>query len=235
MSEQEYFKNAMSNFTFEVASGGAIRHLSDLGYTVSQIMKQMTFPTPYERVQKTVWEHFLDTGVVRVEEPGSPKDCGREKVTYVRDYDKYGKPSFRRVVISSKEDLAEPNAVSGEGISAEDSLPWKELCFGEEIGAGRSLSEFLIKKCRENGEEFSYASCDFGLRLLNEDKAEKFIQSLQVLEESHREYILGLLWERRICYHRLDKRMREIVVKLQEIGEYKGTCYFLKTRERVSL
>ena len=46
MGEQEYFKNALSNFMFEAASGGAIRHLADLGYTVKQISKKLEFPTP---------------------------------------------------------------------------------------------------------------------------------------------------------------------------------------------
>lgn len=221
MSEQEYFKNAMSNFTFEVASGGAIRHLADLGYTVNQIMKKLTFPTPYERVQKTVWEHLLDTGVILLEEPGSEKGCGRERVTYVRDYDKYGKPSFRRVVLSSQEAAAEQNV--------------RELHFGEGESADRSLAEFLKEKCRENGEEFSYVSCDFGLQLHNEDKTEGFMKSLQLLEDTHREYILGIPWERRLCYHRLDKRMREIIAKLYEIKAYQGRCYFLKTGERMHI
>lgn len=220
MSEQEYFKNALSNFTFETASGGAIRHLADLGYPVKRIMERLTFPTPYERVQKTVWEHLLDTGVILLEEPGRESAQGREKVTYERDYDKYGKPSFRRVV---------------QKVSAENVISWKELHFGEGSSADRSLAEFLKKECEENGEEFSYVSCDFGLKLHNEDKAERFMQALQELEEPHREYILGLPWERRMCYHRLDKRMREIVTKLQEQGEYKGICYFLKLGERVRI
>lgn len=235
MSEQEYFKNAMSNFTFEVASGGAIRHLADLGYTVNQIMKQLTFPTPYERVQKTVWEHFLDTGVVLLEEPGS--GSRREKVTYVRDYDKYGKPSFRRVVLSAdkmeQDSSTEQNSSIEQNVSMEQGISWKELHFRE--GERGSLAEFLKEKCTENGQETSYFSCDFGLRLCNQDKKAIFMDALQSLEEQHRDYILGLPWERKRCYHRLDKRMREILVKLYEQEEYHGTCYFLKTRERMQL
>ncbi|MDE7114573.1 MAG: hypothetical protein K2O57_10425, partial [Acetatifactor sp.] len=80
MSDQKYFQNALSNFIFEAASGGAIRHLTDLGYTVSEIMERLDVPTPYERVQKAVWQRLLDTGVLLLEEPGS--ENGREKVTY---------------------------------------------------------------------------------------------------------------------------------------------------------
>ena len=112
MAKQEYFKTALSNFTYEAASGGAIRHLADLGYTVKQIAAQISFPTPYERIQKTVWEHFLDTHVILEEEPGSGKQ--RETAAYVRDYDAYGRASFRRV--SDRE-------------MQKTEIAWKEKCF----------------------------------------------------------------------------------------------------------
>lgn len=91
MSEQDYFKNALSDFTFEAACGGAIRHLADLGYTVSQIKEQLAFPTALEKVRKTVWEHMLDTGALCLEEPG--KQGTSEKFDYIREYDQYGKAS----------------------------------------------------------------------------------------------------------------------------------------------
>ena len=34
MSENRYFQKALSDFTYDAASGGAIRHLTDTGYTV---------------------------------------------------------------------------------------------------------------------------------------------------------------------------------------------------------
>ena len=36
-TQQKYLKKALSDFTFDVASGGAIRHLADRGYTVQEI------------------------------------------------------------------------------------------------------------------------------------------------------------------------------------------------------
>ena len=71
MSEQDFFKSARADFTFAAASGGAIRHLADLGYTVKQITEQLSFPTPCQRVQKAVRERLLETGVLLLEEPGS--------------------------------------------------------------------------------------------------------------------------------------------------------------------
>lgn len=40
MAVKDYFQNALSNFTHEVASGGAIRHLAEPGYTVKQITEK---------------------------------------------------------------------------------------------------------------------------------------------------------------------------------------------------
>lgn len=93
--ERTHFQRALSDFVYDMASGGAICHLTDLGYTVKQIRESLDYPTPYERIQKTVWKHLLDTGVVTPLEQGE----AREKVEYVREYDCYGKPSFRRVTV----------------------------------------------------------------------------------------------------------------------------------------
>lgn len=93
MAEQDFFRNALSDFTFETASGGAIRHLADLGYTVKQISEKLTYPTPYERVRSAVWHQLLDTKVVLTQEPGSGKEQG--KAEYTMERDKYGRTTFR--------------------------------------------------------------------------------------------------------------------------------------------
>ena len=58
---------------------------------------------------------------------------------------------------------------------------------------------------------------------------------MQILNERQREYIEGLLWEDRVCYHRLNQRMREIIVKLYANGYFHGYCYFVKQEEKVKL
>lgn len=95
--EQTYFQRALSDFVYDMASGGAIRHLADLGYTVKQIQERLDFPTPYERIQKTVWKHLTDTGVISPERP--KKGNTGQRVDYVREYDSFGRASFRRVVV----------------------------------------------------------------------------------------------------------------------------------------
>ena len=214
MSEQDYFRNALSDFTYEAASGGAIRHLADLGYTVKQISEKLTYPAPYEKVRRTTWQRLIDTQVVLTQEPGSGKQSG--KATYTMTRDKYGRTGFRM----------EPPLV-------EDSAPihWKERRYSEERHG--SLAVYLADKCDENGEDGAYISCDFGLQ--NAEAKEKYAASMKVLNGRQKEYIEGLMWEKNICYHRLDRRMREIIVKLHMNGLYRGYCYFIKSEEKVEI
>lgn len=207
MSEQSFFQSALVNFTHEVASGGAIRHLTDLGYTVKQIMERLDFPTPEERVRRQVWERLLETDVILTEEPGSSH---REKADYVREYDKYGRASFRRVV-ETTEDMS--------------ATHWRELKIDY-----RNQDKFrnvLTKEIAENGESASYVSCEFGLIARREPQL--YQELLQELDERQREYVEGLPWEAKKVYHKLDSRMLEIVLRLSAKGLWQGQCYFLKT------
>lgn len=213
MAEETYFRKALSDFTYEAASGGAIRHLADLGCTSKQIMEQLTFPTPYARVQKTVWRHLLDSKAVLLAEPGSEK--GQEKADFIEEYDKYGRLSFRRTV--SREPGEEP-------------VRWHERRFAEDT-CGK-LAEYLERSCAEETRA-AYMSCEFGFwRAAGTGQYE---EALEVLDPQQREYIMGLLWEKQICYHRLDQRMREIAVRLYEAGKYHGNCFFLSRAEKLIL
>jgi len=212
MPEQEYFKKALSDFTFDVASGGAIRHLADRGYTVPRIMKMLDFPTPYDRVQQTVWEHLLEQGQILFAEPAGA--VPKPQYAYVVDYDAYGRSSFRRVTVKEAD---------GEQIA------WRTLDAGN--GQWDSFAACLEEKCAANGVDTAYVSCDFGLRMKREP--EHFSEMLQALDEEWREYILGLPWERRMAYHRLDERMRGITARLREKAGYHGTCYFVKLKEKL--
>jgi len=212
MADQEYFKHALANFTFDVASGGAIRHLADRGYTADEIRKKLDFPTPYERIQQTIWKHYLDTGVLLIEEPGSGKQ--QETCSYITEYDSFGRKSFRRVT-----------AIEAWG----EKIEWKERQFDQALD-GR-ISVFLLKQCAENGEDTAYVSCDIGLRSRRDP--EHFGRLLELLEPRQREYILGIPWERKLVYHRLNQQMREITARLYECGEYQGDGYFGSMKEKI--
>lgn len=98
---ENYFRDALHNFIFEEAGGGAIRHLTDRGYTARQVSEALSFPMPYEKVREAYTKHLLESGILLAEKPTECKK--REKVEYVREYDKYGKPSFRRVVVAEND------------------------------------------------------------------------------------------------------------------------------------
>ena len=132
--ENNYFYNALHNFAFEEAGGGAIRHLADSGYTARQIAEMLSFPLPYEEVRKAFTAHLLERGVLLKDKP---KAHGKqEKTEYVREYDKYGKPSFRRVKI-----LSEPEAADS------DKKQYIACNFGAE--ESESLLDALDKRQRE--------------------------------------------------------------------------------------
>lgn len=212
MSDEKYFEKALSNFTYEAASGGAIRHLFDRGFTVSQIVEMLEFPTPLDRVQKTVWEHMVQSGVVLLEEPGT--DQIQEKISYVVEFDQYGKRSFRQVRTPSEK---------------KQILQWKERTF-----TGGRFSHFqdtLAELCEKNGEKTAYVSCDFGVKISQE--LWEFESEMRFLDEKQKDYILGISWEPQVVYHRLDSRMREIVSCLYGAGKYHGTCYFLELEEKM--
>lgn len=55
--ENNYFNEALSNFTKDFAYGGAIRHLVDKGYTVDRIIKEFNYPLSRESIEKMVVDY----------------------------------------------------------------------------------------------------------------------------------------------------------------------------------
>ena len=241
MAKQEYFKSALSDFTYEAASGGAIRHLTDLGYTVKQISDQLSFPTPYARVQKTVWQRLLETGVLLAKEPGSGKKQGGGKAEYAMERDRYGRTSVR--LVPAEDDGERDGVICWKdrqfkaGIEAVVCQQGRRFAARRKAGVqdveqGRRLAAYLAQKCEQNQGD-AYISCRFAAACSREQTA--FMTLLSVLNERQQEYIGGLPWEEKVCYHRLDQRMQEIVVRLYNAGRLQETCYFMKTGERVAL
>lgn len=212
MSKQDFFRDALSDFTFESASGGAIRHLADLGYTVKQISERLTYPTSYEKIRTAVWKHLIQTQVILMKEPGSAQWCG--KADYVVEHDKYGRASFR--LVPAMENGALP-------------VRWIERHYSEEKDS--SFGNYLAYKCSLCGEKSAYASCEFGL--LDRKDQTRMSLMLEALNERQREYVEGLPWTDADCYHVLDGRMREIVTRLYMAGLYQGRCYFTESGEKV--
>lgn len=69
----KYFQEALSDFTYDAASGRAIRHLTDTGYTASQIKEFLDYPTSLTKIQTSITKYFIEIGTIRSELPVSSK------------------------------------------------------------------------------------------------------------------------------------------------------------------
>lgn len=87
------FNKALGNFINDAATGGAVRHLADLGYSISQISEELSYPISKERIAQYMWEHFLNIGKISLDEPQPV----HEKASFVKEQDEFGRISFRRV------------------------------------------------------------------------------------------------------------------------------------------
>lgn len=203
----QYFKEALSDFAYDMACGAQIRHLADLEHTVRQICDELDVSAPYQRVQKTVNEHLHKMGVLL---SGKPDCTTLAKTTFVREYDSYGRASFRQVVLK---DTKTP------------VVCWQEYIY--QPASDGNLLDFLTKKIEINGETVSYISCDFGRDRQIMEK------SLKALERRQQEYMKDILWKKTRMYHRLTPRMKEIIFCLYEQGLYNGEGFFQKTCEHI--
>lgn len=52
--ENEYFNQALQNFTQDFAYGGAIKHLVHAGYDVDRILREFDYPLSRETIEKMV-------------------------------------------------------------------------------------------------------------------------------------------------------------------------------------
>lgn len=201
-----YFQTALSNYATDAACGGAIRHLTDIGYTLNQIVDRLDYPVPKSKVQKIMLEYLYESRILLKEEPSGALLTA--PAVFIQEQDAYGRRSMRK--IGGKE-------------PEQQIILWKEICY--EPKQNGKLSAVLHRKCEENGETLSYISCRFG--------------NLQCLNNRQRDYLAGLYPEHSgmetILYHRLDQRMREIITKLYEAGEYQGIAYFLTTGEKMMI
>lgn len=176
---QKYFDEALSDFVHDMASGRAIRHLADTGYTTTQIMQQLDYPTSRQKIEKTVYRHFIETGILLTELP-IPKDSMAQSVLECTDE--------------------------------------------------AQIYACLQKHLAQNGEEYSYISCPFGLTEAGTDAA--LPKLLSPLTAREKEYILGIPWKPAMMYHRLNRRMLEIGVQLAA-RSCLFSFYFIKSLEMV--
>jgi hypothetical protein len=200
-----FFQDALSNFTHDAASGGAIAHLAELGYTPQEIKEMLDFPTPYERVQESYWKYLLENQIIV--ENSSELGRRKERVRFVTDHDSYGRTSFRKVVEQEK----------GENLVT-DTAAFQKITYTP--GIYGAFPSFLNGYCTKE----AYVSCDFGLRNYEFPDA---------LTEKQRQYMEGVPWKRKVVWHLLNQRMKEILAVLQEQSSYHGSILLLQKREEI--
>ncbi len=81
MSEN-YFATALKNFTMDAAAGDAIRHLTDKGFTFSQVKEALTFPAPDEYIAEIMWNRLASKGTVVFDNPVKQSACPRVSSAY---------------------------------------------------------------------------------------------------------------------------------------------------------
>ena len=175
---RRYFDEALADFVHDAASGGAIRHLVVLGYSLEQMMQSLSYPTPRERVRSTAYRYMVESGLLLQELPGT----------------------FHTV-----------------------RLP---VCDRERLYA------CLQENIRQNGEQEIYFACPFGVWARQGDTAGRegrMRERLSCLNGRERDYVMGIPWEDRMMYHRLNSRMREIGRKLILCPGAGYAYYFLHT------
>ena len=87
-NKTDTFSSALSNFTHDVASGDAIRHLADHGYTVTQISKRLDYPTPKDRIIKTYTRYLTDKGILTSRPPEDAIIYDLDKAALELSYEK---------------------------------------------------------------------------------------------------------------------------------------------------
>lgn len=244
MDRPNYFQTALSNFATDAACGGAIRHLTDLGYTLDQIVERLSYPAPRTKVQQMMMEYLYESRVLLREEPSAALFDKKEE--FVQEQDAYGRRTLRRIVSDCNGQFKTTSMPDSTKMSQnEKGLNKREIFWRESVYDDRrdgKLTELLYRKCRQNGETFSYISCTFGFSKIDrngfsasEERDVVKETDLSCLNNRQREYIHGIIWEKPVVYHRLNQRMLEIVGKLYEAGVYGGTCFFMKSEEKIKI
>ena len=81
----------MNDLIKDVAAGGAIRHLHDLGYSEEEIQQRLDFPMDIPDIEAVIERH----------EERKAADDGGYRI--IKEQGKYGKVTYRRVPIEPKE------------------------------------------------------------------------------------------------------------------------------------
>lgn len=241
MDGTNYFQSALSGYVTEAACGGAIRHLTDIGCTLDQMVDRLDYPASREKVQRIMMVHLYESRVLLRKEPSG--DLFALQGQFVQEQDAYGRRTMRKVLVDYKgqnnltgvADVTLPS--KGKEAAQMRTFLWKEAVY--DPGRDGKLTELLHRKCEKYGETYSYVSCPFGKPIddqYSQNRAETVVEErMSCLNGRQREYLQGIRWEQPVLYHRLNRRMLEIISKLYEAGAYEGVCFFVTGQEKITI
>lgn len=105
---KSHFDEALGDLVRDVAYGEAIRHLTAIGYTPSQIKEQLGYPVSLQIIGNMMLKNLFDTGKLLSAKPEDDTIPTDEK--FVCDVDKLGRKSYRKVV-SQKDPINEEDYI----------------------------------------------------------------------------------------------------------------------------
>ena len=137
MSDQNsFFAKALHDFTMNAAAGDSVRHLTDRGFTLSQIKETLSFPAPEGYIAKVMWERLIETHKVIVDDIARELSVPAQTPLRLPDQrsghiieqrDRYGRKSFLRVQKESPEETSfspEDYVLIDNGNDIIPGLPW---------------------------------------------------------------------------------------------------------------
>ena len=137
MSDQNsFFAKALHDFTMNAAAGDSVRHLTDRGFTLSQIKETLSFPAPEEYIAKVMWERLIETRKVITNDTARELSVPAQTPLRLPDQrsghiieqrDRYGRKSFLRVQKESPEETSfspEDYVLIDNGNDIIPGLPW---------------------------------------------------------------------------------------------------------------
>lgn len=101
MGDNKYFREALSDFTFDAAYGDSIRHLHNSGYSAEQIQEYLNVESlSVKRIQEVIDKHTgleTDTGLSDNKKTGPGSVINNSSIyEFVKEYDAYGRSTFVR-------------------------------------------------------------------------------------------------------------------------------------------
>ena len=94
----KYFREALGHFARDAAYESAVFHLTDLGLSPEEILPRLEYRGVSLNTVKGLWRRrMLETGRLQPETPEEKESTGASAYEFIREYDEFGRPGFRRV------------------------------------------------------------------------------------------------------------------------------------------